>query len=255
MTFTLRPIIDTMLELYAQPRNPKRFADYLSMLRDGPKGDMVLPIAGFNPMAKDHATEKLQELKALQAEELIQNTLAEINWTHAKELKKHKGEIQVVLNLADDWKGAWTNRYTTDYDSKFKLNAFVTRQFCVPHIWTSETYSEEQIIRRARDYVFRTIHWLKKPKPSTLSDHIEQEIWVARQSLTSPKHYDKHAFQLRHDFLRAHGNSDDYGLIFNFLYGDAASDSLGFQSYGLTSEPNGYMYAKIQALMSTDAEQ
>jgi len=120
-----------MIDLYSKPRTIESFHEYISILRNGNKGDMVSPIVGFNPMAKDHVVQKLQELKDINAEELMLELINSINKWLAPENSKE--EILVVLNLADDLHGAWTNRHTTDYDSKFRIQAFVSRGFCAPH--------------------------------------------------------------------------------------------------------------------------
>jgi hypothetical protein len=88
MKFQLIPIIDRMLQLYAEPPSPIRFQKYLGMLQGDTKGDLALPIGGNNPMAKQHVSDKLNELKELGAEEIIKNALAEVNKIF-KEENKH----------------------------------------------------------------------------------------------------------------------------------------------------------------------
>ena len=123
MTFELLPIIDKMLELYQKSRNFDRFQDYLNLLQGETKGDLAIPISGFNPMAKEHVLDKLMELKDLCAEQIIAETILELNKTIIKE--GSSDIFKISLTLADDLKGAWTNRFTTDYDSKFKLHYFM----------------------------------------------------------------------------------------------------------------------------------
>ena len=136
MTFELLPIIDKMLELYQKSRNFDRFQDYLNLLQGETKGDLAIPISGFNPMAKEHVLDKLMELKDLCAEQIIAETIFELNKTIIKE--GSSDIFKISLTLSDDLKGGWTNRFTTDYDSKFKLNALMNRHFCTPVFWTSE---------------------------------------------------------------------------------------------------------------------
>jgi hypothetical protein len=232
-----------MSDLYAKPRSEERFQEYISMLQDGKKGDLTLPIVGFNPMAKEHILQKLSELKEQKAEQIIQDTLRSINLTLTDE--QDQRTFKVVLNLADDLKGGWTNRYTTDYDSKFKINALVTRTFCTPFFWTSESYTEQLIRSRTLEYAFRTIYWLTNPKPKTLKDHIEQEIYVAEKSKLNSDNLDTNDFELLNNFYSKYQESEDYGIVFNFLYGDNASKSLEFSVHGMTGKANGFDYAKI----------
>ncbi|MEM7574694.1 MAG: hypothetical protein AAF433_17445 [Bacteroidota bacterium] len=247
MPFQLIPIIDRMLELYAQPRSAQRFEEYLAMLREHPKGDMVLPIAAYNPMAKDQVVGKLHELKELGAEKLMTETLSETNLQTEGEIDEPL--IDVVLNLADDLLGGWTNRYTTDYDSKFKIHAFVSRNFCTPFFWTSEDYSAELIQSRTRQYAFRTLYWLRKRllRPRSLQDHLEQEIYVATHCPPAFMDHESGELDILRQFYQTHRASEDYSLIFNFFYGDAASQSLGFTTYGLSQETTGFDFARAVA--------
>jgi hypothetical protein len=121
--------------------------------------------------------------------------------------------------------GGWTNRFTTDFDSKFKINALVKRQFCTPIFWTSEPYNELLIRQRTYEYALRTIYWLNKPKPNILREFVEQEQFVIQNSPISnqiPQSESQKNFYLKHS------ESDNYHLIFNFFYGDDASNQLGF---------------------------
>ncbi|MDQ3110027.1 MAG: hypothetical protein M3R17_09045 [Bacteroidota bacterium] len=91
-------------------------------------------------------------------------------------------QFKVAINVSDDLKGGWTNRFTSDYDSKFRINALVKRKFCTPLFWASEAYSEELIRRRTLHYCYRSIYWLQNPKPETLQEHIEMEKFVVTES-------------------------------------------------------------------------
>lgn len=242
MSFRLRPILSEIKELYSKPRTPQRFKEYLAMLQGNTQDDMSLPIVGFNPMAKEHILDKIKELEALQAEELITEVLREINLTTAG---KTSDTITVVLNVADDLMGVWTNRYTTDYDSKFKLSAFIERKFCVPHFWTSESYSAELIKSRTRTYAYRMLYLLNHPMPMTLQDHVNQEAYVARKANLNSD-IDESAYKILDRFYQQHRDSDDHSLIFNFFYGDDASDSLGYRTYGISGATGFDYVADIQ---------
>jgi hypothetical protein len=219
--FELLPTIDVMVNLYEKPRDAARFQAYLKRLQGDSKGDLVMPIAGFNPMAKSHLLEKLTQLKDIQAETIIKKTLLDLN----KKLKPATTApiFKVALNILDDWQGGWTNRFTSDYDSKFKLNALIKRQFCTPIFWSSESYSDILVRQRTLETAFRTIYRWNYPKPCTLKEHVEQEKFAAQESHVT--------FAKNLDFYTKHCESDSYHIIFNFLYGDEASVSLGFPTF------------------------
>ena len=71
MPFVLLPVIDKMIALYQQPRNLERFQQYLKILQGDTRGDIDLPIGPFNPMAGEHALEKLRSLRQCDAEQMI----------------------------------------------------------------------------------------------------------------------------------------------------------------------------------------
>ena len=225
------------------PIGQERFQAYLTLLKGNSKDDMVLPIGGFNPMAKPQVLEKLLELKSLNAEQIIENTIEKLN----QQLIDLADEetFNVCINLADDMLGGWTNRFTTDYDSKFKTKALFARKFCTPFFWTSEMYTEELIIQRTRDYVFRTIYFHKNGQVKTLQEHINQEIFVAQNC---PKSFIENCdYQDTKKHFEKHKDTEEYTLIFNFLYGDIVSQTLAFPMYGM-AENAGFNFAQFEAL-------
>jgi hypothetical protein len=240
MKFELLPVIDKMLALYSKPASMERFREYLHLLEGGKKDNLAVPVMNYNPMAKEHAAQKLEELKKLQAEKISSETMIKINSLLSK---NDGGTFQVALNLADDLKGGWTNRYTTDYDSKFKLHALVKRNFCTPLFWTSESYSAELIQQRTAEACLRTHYFFTHSDPVTLEDHIAQEKFVS-ENLPIEKtetNYDKTFLQ---QFYNEHKASDNFVLIFNFLYGDDAAEKLGYSGLGIKDAMAGFRFAK-----------
>lgn len=240
MKFEVFSIIPTMVELYSMPLTRERFQAYITKLQGNTKGDLSMPISGFNPMAKPHVHQKLMELKDLEAEKVMAEALVELNSTLETSNDKI---IQVVLNLADDLKGGWTNHYTTDFDSKFKLNAFVSRNFCTPYFWTSENYTKELIRQRTLEYAARTLYWIQNSKPVTLADHLRQEVFVVEKTCSKQEisEVDVHFI---HEFYEENKDEDDYSVLFNFFYGDEASKSLEYPQYGI-GEIRGFDFARM----------
>ena len=242
MTFELLPTIDIMLDLYQKPRNFDRFNQYLNILLDE-KGEVTLPVSGFNPMAREHAIQKLTELKELNAEKIIAETIKEVHTRFASH--PNQNIFKISLNLLDDMKGGWTNRYTSDYHSKFKLNAYVTRGFCITIFWTSEQYTEDLIKERTMQSALRTIYWLTNPKPKILKDHIDQEKYVSMHIGREACKKQTIDFTTTDRFYKQHRDSDNYHILFNFLYGDAASKSLEFPCFAALEKMAGYEYANF----------
>ncbi len=240
MQFQLTPILDQMEALYKLPRDRNRFDRYLAMLQGPDKEDMVLPIAAYNPMAKEDALKKLQALQQLDAESIAREVITDFN----KELESRPPRtISVVLNLADDIGGSWSSRYTTDYTSKFDFGPILKRNFCTPYFWTREDYSAESIRQRITEQLHRTIYFADHGKPATLAEHIAQEVYVIANngaSMSEKPNPDVH------HFYQQHCDSEDYALIFNFFYGDRASEHLNFKSFGMPAM-GGFHYTKAIA--------
>src|SRR5712692_4318400 len=76
MRVTYLPVLQILRELYVQPRDMQRFRRYIALLTGG-SDDVVLPIGVANPMAKDHAVVKIDELLAIGADEVGARAAAE----------------------------------------------------------------------------------------------------------------------------------------------------------------------------------
>ena len=241
MKFEVVQILDRIKELYKLPRNKQRFDKYLFMLQGSSKDDLLLPIAGYNPMGKELAVTKLDELIQLNAEEIAKAEVEKINQSINSNVDR---TIQVVINLVDDVEGSWSNPATTDYSSKFEIEPLIKRNFCTPYFWTSEDYSEKLIARRIREYVFRTIHRIKNGIPKTLKQAFEQEAFVQSMVMDPKEHATIHDFSKIEKFYIEHKNSDDYNLKFCFFYGDRDAESLAYPTFDIR-ENEGFDYVKF----------
>lgn len=225
MTLAPLPVLDTMLALYRQPRDRARFDAYLKALQGPIKGDMTLPIGGFNPMGKTHVLDKLEALEAIGIERLMADSL--------RELSAHSvfagvcPRMQVAFNLADDVAGGWTNRYIADYSSRFKIGALVKRGFITSMFWASEVVPEAIIRARTAQACFRTAHWLQNGPPQTLLEHVAQEEYALREAGCPEK-----IMVLPAEVEVHYGVTTDQSIIFNILYGDDACRSLNYPVLG-----------------------
>ncbi len=245
MPFKHLPLLERMESFYQLPRDRQRFDTYLDVLIGPDREDVVLPIASFNPMGKDLVLEKIKELRAVDAETLIQTTVEYVNANWAA---LTNDVYTVALNLVDDIGGAWSNKYTTDYTSKFDQAGMAKRHFCLPVFFTSENYDATLVRERVLEYLYRTIHWLHLGKPETLQQHLDQEIFVQRhvksyKDLT----FDPEELQMMERLLTQQGpENSDYNTIFNFFYGDSACELLNYPCYGVP-EMAGFRYAAYLA--------
>ncbi len=245
MRFHLLPVIDIMIELYKSPLNADRFTCYMKILQGNSPGDISVPVTFYNPMGKEQVLKRLLELKKMNAEELINETLKTINKAVSSSSSK---EIKVALALADDLGGSWTNRYTTDYDSKFNTTDLIKRNFCTPLFWVSEEYTPEKIREITTDYCYRSVYRETAPQPVTLEEHIMQESFVAEHNMFRYQEKELKNFHAVNAFYLQYKNSNDPPTIFNFLYGDIASKELGHTAFGIKEEWAGFYYASQRKL-------
>lgn len=226
MVFELVPILKKMRELYRLPRDLNRFEEFLNTLVDSSDSDIQIPIIGYNPMAKEHILDRLQELIGMNAEQTASEALETLN---KKYISVHSDQrFQVFIILSDDMSGHWPDRNSSDYDSRFRMRPLIRRHFCTPFFWCSEKFGKEMIQRRVTEYAERTVYLLDHSDPETLEEHILMEDSV--RSVSSLKLKDllngNSEFQ---EIYEANRKCTEKNVIFNFLYGDDAAVKLGFE--------------------------
>lgn len=241
MRFKLIPILDVMIELYSEPDLSLRFNKYLKLLQGNDANDMQLPISGYNPMSKQNVMDYLLKLREINIEEHTKGVIDNIN-----ELLKSKDDFiyTIVINICDHQGGAWTQRYTTDYDNKFRNEGFLKRKFCPLYLWVNELITNQIIEQRITSTIYRTVYQTKYGEPLTLEQHIQQETFANTNGEMDINQLSDFANSNLAEFYSQYKSTEDYNLIFNFLYGDQASETIGYRSYGIRSEKS-YLASKI----------
>jgi hypothetical protein len=235
--FTLLPVLDTLIGFYKKPPSPARFQDYLNLMTPNRK-DVILPIMGYNPMAKGHVLTQLEALKALNTEGSLEAIISKVN----EKTGINEPKFQVALVLADDLKGGWTNRILTDYNSKFVDNFNqVKRPFCTPYFWSSEDFSIEKIENRVEEYLWRTVFQVERGFNKTLLHHLQQEAFVKKRMGVEELIYEEG--DLVHALFDQHKMTTSEPFILAFLYGDEAVEHLGHRSIGAFADM-GFLMAR-----------
>src|SRR5690348_1646238 len=152
MQVTYVPVLGVLRELYMQPANMARFREYIARLTDG-GDDIALPIGVANPMAKEHALAKLDELLTLGAEELGAEAAHDAE-QRLRQVETAEILIKASIVLADDVGGGWTNRYTTEAMVRFPSRGALKRPFATALAWTSETPSAEALRQEVRAAIY-----------------------------------------------------------------------------------------------------
>lgn len=215
---SLLPTLNLMNDIYLLTHN-ERFEKYIYILQGGKKGELVIPISAYNPMAKAPCIEKLTTLINIKAEEIIEQAIGSIP------IEPSISPFTISINLADDAAGGWTNAYTTHYDYTFKSTAFLNRNIAIVLLFSSQNYSEEDIYLLTQKTAFRYIYQSKNGLPKNLGQHIAQEVFVQESVGYS-------TLKTNCIFTDSKLSQEDYPFIFNVLYGDEASLDLNFQAFG-----------------------
>jgi hypothetical protein len=166
------PVLATLRELYVQPRDMQRFQQYIAALTGG-GDDVVLPIGVANPMAKEHAMARIDELLALGADTIGAEATASAQARLAGVQRDY--EIKASVVLADDVAGGWTNRYTTEAMVRFPSRGALKRPFANALVWTSELPTAEQIRQEVLAAIYRVAYQQRNGLPTTLRSMLDQE--------------------------------------------------------------------------------
>jgi len=194
MRATYLPVLPILRELYLQPRDMARFRSYIATLTGG-SDDVVLPIGVANPMAKDHAVVKIDELLALGADKIGAQAAADAGGR--LEQVEQDVEIKASVVLVDDLAGGWTNRYTSEASVRFPGRGALKRPFATALAWTSESPAADKIRCEMLAAIYRVAYQQRRGLVTSLEAMLDQET------------------------------------VFAAMYGDMAAEQLGYPPLGL----------------------
>ena len=221
------PVLGTLRELYGLPRDMRRFQRYVATMTGGTE-DIVLPIGVANPMAREHAVAKLDELLALGAEEIGAAAAEEAQ----ARMGGLAGEMTASLVLADDVAGGWTNRYTTEASVRFPGRGALKRPFAIGLLWTSESPSADEIRQELLGAIYRLAYQRRHGLPTTLRAMLMQEGLAGAFAVDRPTLGADKLVRAR-DIITPYLDTAAYPEAFACLYGDVAAEELGYRSLGL----------------------
>jgi hypothetical protein len=229
MRVTYVPVLHTLRELYSRPRDMRRFERYIATLTGG-TDDVVLPIGVANPMAREHALHKIDELLALGAEEIG----AEAAATAGARLAHSSPELEIkaALVLADDVAGGWTNRFTTEAMVRFPGRGALKRPFATALAWTSESPTAVQLSQEVLAAIYRVAYQQRRGLPTSLRAMLDQEGLAGIFAGLRPALSSGELAKVR-TILKELGDDPPYPRAFAALYGDAAAEQLGYGPLGL----------------------
>lgn len=232
MKLTYVPLLATLRAVYAVPRGYDRFQTYLNATLTRDRTDVgVLPLLIANPMAREHVTDLLDDLLALDAEGVGARVTAEA----AAGLADVRGDYPVSLMVADDLKGGWTNRYAVEFDFRVGWDPRGKRFWGpVGLLWSSEPASERAVREALGTAIYRLAYKLTHGYPTTLRDILTQEGHVMAQAGCLGPTLDADDIEYTREVLVPDLDATDKRTVMECLFGDGPGATLGFTPRGLS---------------------
>jgi hypothetical protein len=245
------PLLGKQLELQRMPRDMARFERYLgTMISQRSRQQTVVeypPLNLANPLAREHVTELLEQLTALQADNIGAAAAAE----SAAALAEIPGVFKLGLVLADDFRGGWTNRFDCEFGLRFgsgerrveldpqsasglRLPRWLKDFWLSSVLWSSEPVSAETIRQAVQQSIYRLAYQRKHGPAQTLRQRLAQEGWVLARSNSTTPALAADDLSYTREVLQPYLDATDKRTAIECLFGDAAAYSLGFTPRGLS---------------------
>jgi hypothetical protein len=219
--------LEQLRELYIKPRNFERFKKYLAMVQTQ-TGEMALPISNVNPMAKPHVLERVEALLAFGAESVALDAAR----AAAARLGRANDALRLVVILADDAMGGWTNHAFTEFAHRYERRHEVDRGWASVLLWSSEEPTRELVAQRTEETLYRTLDERRNGAVQTLGAILEREGRTMRFAGHKRRHDDATVALVR-ETLQPYLDSRAAPKVFAALYGDDIARSLGYPPLGV----------------------
>jgi hypothetical protein len=231
MDITWLDLLAIQRDLYRLPRNYDRFREYLQTMIKPDGTGLELPLVAMNPMAHDHVPALLDQYLALDADRFGREVVAEL----VPELAGIDLEIEVGLVMADDLRGGWTNRYSTELQVRAggEARPSVSR-WAVGLLWSSEPASLITVGETLRCLLWRLAWHRTTGVARTLDELLTQEGWVLQRAGCTGPVLDPDDLAYTREVLAPHRQASDQATWIAALFGDAGAQSLGHQPLGLS---------------------
>lgn len=225
------PLLQVQRDLYALPRGMGRFREYLRVMIGGSEDDLdLMPLVVANPMAKDHVTARLDALLSLDADRLAAEAAADAE----RDVADVPGEFKASLVLADDVGGGWTNRFSSEFGSRFQTGPSLKRGWVSGVLWSSEEPSERRVRETILAAIYRTAYILRHGPARTLRDMLAQEGYAMSAANCREPVLESDDLAYTREVIGPFLDAQDMRTCIECLYGDAAGRTLGFTPRGLS---------------------
>lgn len=243
------PTLEPMREVYRLPRGPQRFRSYIAAV-EGERP--LLPISAYNPMAKEHVVERVEQLLALDAEAVA----ARAGQDAAARLAALDAELFTGLALADDVAGGWTNRpqitgprlgerLDARRDGSGHLSGELGR-WVTALLWASDEPTAEAVQQSVTAALYRWAHDERHGAPRTLGQFMTREGRAHRFAGLPGPTLSPDELAYSREVIAPLRDTTDQPSAFAAWWGDEIAASVGYPPLGL-SRGAGYALALAEA--------
>ncbi|MEO1590409.1 MAG: hypothetical protein AAFU71_03840 [Cyanobacteria bacterium J06632_22] len=230
MTIQLIPLLTAQQKLYRHPLGLERFREYLQTLLKADKSDVdLLPMMMMNPMGKQHVADYVDALIAMDAEAIAEEAIA------SSPLCTRLDKFKLGLAVADDQKGGWTNRFSSDFAQRFHSQAQLKRHWISAIFWTSEPPTIASVRATVLTALHRTDYIQRHGFPRTLADMMAQEGYALWQAGCTQPTLASEDMDYTATVMTSHLTATDTPTQMACLFGDVAAQVLGYAPQGLSA--------------------
>ncbi len=238
MKLEYMPLFQVQRELQVMPRDYQRFRQYLRMIKTLDGRSLERPsLIAMNPMGKEHVSNLLDSLLALDADRIAGRAAADAS----ARLEDTPGDCKITLVIADDLKGGWTNRYASEFTHRFQcggttgiLPRWLNHFWITGLLWSSEPASERAVREAVLTAVYRAAFVQQHGPARTLRQRLAQEGYVMTMAGCIEPVLDPQDIAYTHAVLAPLLETEDMRTCIECLFGDAAGRTLGFTPRGLS---------------------
>jgi hypothetical protein len=200
------------------------------------------PLAVMNPMGKDHIPAMLDTLLAMDADAVAERAIAAV----LDQFEQDSSPFKLGLVVADDLMGGWTNRYTSEFSTRFGLEKSLKRGWLSGILWTSEVPSIQKVCEETLSTVYRAAYIQRHGFAYTLQEMLNQEGYAMAMAGCREPNLDAEEIAYTREVISPYLSTQAYPTLIVCLFGDRAAYALGYKPKGL-SERAGLALALHQA--------
>jgi hypothetical protein len=247
MWLTFVPILGALRRLYDMPRDDTRFNAYIGLIGQGGH-DGLVPLSGFNPMARDHVAGALDALIAIEAEHVATDAVREVE-PRLRGLPPEWGtELRLMLVLLDDLGG--THRPASELQIRTDQRALLARRWIAPVFWTSDSPTPEGIRATTQAAIYRALFHIALGAPRSAGRILEQERRALAFARAGEALLPEEETALR-AAVTPWLDARDTGTQLAVLLGDEAAVALGHEARGIPAR-GGLRLAAAEAARESD---